>query len=80
VNPFSSVIFPKTATSLKKPSCPGSSQLQRLTRANALGSPYDWSREIAFALADCDVVCLIWSQHTAASKWAAPEKSKKDEK
>jgi len=32
----------------------------------------DWSREIAFALADGDVVCLMWSQHTAASKWAAP--------
>jgi len=37
-------------------------------------------REIAFALADCGVVCLMWSQHTAAAKWAAPEKSKKDEK
>ena len=23
----------------------------------------DWSREIAFALADCDVICLMWSQH-----------------
>jgi hypothetical protein len=28
--------------------------------------------KIAFALADCGVVCLMWSQHAAASKWAAP--------
>jgi len=33
----------------------------------------DWSREIAFALADCDVVCLMWSQHAAASKWVKHE-------
>jgi len=33
----------------------------------------DWAREIAFALADCDVVCLMWSQHAATSKWVKHE-------
>jgi hypothetical protein len=28
----------------------------------------DWSREIASALADCDVACSMWSQHAAATK------------
>jgi len=35
------------------------------------------SQEIAFALADGDVVCLMWSQHAAAAKWAAQEKQKR---
>jgi hypothetical protein len=38
------------------------------------------SREIAFALADCGVVCLMSSRRAAVVKWAAPEKSKKDKR
>lgn len=33
----------------------------------------DWSRAIAFALADGDVVRLMWSQHATASKWVKHE-------
>ena len=33
----------------------------------------DWSREIAYALADADVVCLMWSVHAATSKWVQHE-------
>ena len=33
----------------------------------------DWSREIAFALADSDVLCLMWSESAAASKWVKHE-------
>ncbi len=33
----------------------------------------DWSREIAYALADADVVCLMWSEHAAVSKWVKHE-------
>ena len=29
----------------------------------------DWSREIAFALADSHILCLLWSEHSANSKW-----------
>jgi hypothetical protein len=44
--------------------------------SNALRNPYVRSRlvgKIAFALADCGVVCLMWSQHAAASKWVKHE-------
>lgn len=49
---FSSAILPKIAVSLKKSilrtqSCPGSSRLQRLARANTLGNPYGRSRLVA---------------------------------
>ena len=61
---------------LLTPLCPKSSRLQRLARANALGNfagaahtdVADWSREIAFVLADCGVVCLMWSQHAARER------------
>jgi len=33
----------------------------------------DWSREIAFALADSDVLCLMWSESAAASNWVKHE-------
>jgi len=33
----------------------------------------NWSREIAFALADSDVLCLMWSESAAASKWVKHE-------
>lgn len=33
----------------------------------------DWSREIAFALADSDAVCLLWSEHAADSKYVSHE-------
>lgn len=33
----------------------------------------DWSREIAFALVESDILCLIWSQHAALSKWVKHE-------
>jgi hypothetical protein len=33
----------------------------------------DWSREIAFALADSDVLCLMWSKSAANSKWVKHE-------
>jgi hypothetical protein len=33
----------------------------------------DWSREIAQALADSDVLCLLWSEQSAKSKWVKHE-------
>lgn len=33
----------------------------------------DWSREIAFALADADVLCLMWSENAANSKYVQHE-------
>ena len=33
----------------------------------------DWSREIAFALADSDLLCLLWSENSATSKWVKHE-------
>src|SRR5262245_44490920 len=34
----------------------------------------DWSREIAYALAnDADAVCLLWSPHAADSAWVRNE-------
>ena len=33
----------------------------------------DWSREIAFALAESDVLCLMWSESAATSKWVKNE-------
>ena len=33
----------------------------------------DWSREIAFALADSDLICLLWSEHSEKSKWVKNE-------
>ena len=33
----------------------------------------DWSREIALALADADLVCLIWSGSSSQSKWVKHE-------
>ncbi len=33
----------------------------------------DWSREIADELAKSDMVCLMWSEHAAASKWVKHE-------
>ncbi|NIM15197.1 MAG: TIR domain-containing protein [Candidatus Aminicenantes bacterium] len=33
----------------------------------------DWSREIAFALADADVLCLMWSKNAANSKYVQHE-------
>lgn len=33
----------------------------------------DWSREIAEALADRDVLCLLWSEQSAQSKWVKHE-------
>ena len=33
----------------------------------------DWSREIAYALAERDILCLIWSKNSAASKWVKHE-------
>ena len=33
----------------------------------------DWSREIAQALADSNVLCLLWSKHAAQSKWVKHE-------
>jgi hypothetical protein len=35
------------------------------------------TREIAFALADCDVVCLRWSQHAAAREKQKDKKRKR---
>jgi len=79
--PFSSALPPKTAASLKNPSYGRSLALEAAgfnvwreqTRLETHTGAADWSRprrarEIAFALADCDVVCLRWSQHAAASK------------
>jgi hypothetical protein len=33
----------------------------------------DWSREIASALAESDVLCLLWTEHSAGSKWVRHE-------
>lgn len=33
----------------------------------------DWSREIAFALADADALCLMWSENAANSKYVQHE-------
>lgn len=33
----------------------------------------DWSREIAFALANADVLCLMWSENAANSKYVRHE-------
>jgi hypothetical protein len=33
----------------------------------------DWSREIAFALADADALCLMWSENAANSKYVKHE-------
>lgn len=33
----------------------------------------DWSREIAQALADSGVLCLLWGEHAAESKWVRHE-------
>ena len=33
----------------------------------------NWSREIAFALADSDLLCLLWSADAATSKWVKHE-------
>ena len=33
----------------------------------------DWSREIAFALADSNALCLLWSKTAAESKWVKHE-------
>jgi WD40 repeat protein len=33
----------------------------------------DWSREIAFALAKSDLLCLLWSADAATSKWVKHE-------
>ncbi len=33
----------------------------------------DWSEEIAKALAERDLLCLLWSEHAAASKWVKHE-------
>jgi len=33
----------------------------------------DWSREIAEALAQCDLLCLIWSAYAEQSKWVKHE-------
>jgi len=33
----------------------------------------DWSKEIAYALAESDVLCLLWSEHSAESKWVKHE-------
>lgn len=33
----------------------------------------EWSREIAYALADSDLLCLIWSANSATSKWVKRE-------
>jgi WD40 repeat protein len=33
----------------------------------------DWSREIAFALADADVLCLMWSENASNSKYVKHE-------
>ena len=33
----------------------------------------DWSREIAQALADSDVLCLLWSEYASQSKWVKHE-------
>jgi len=37
------------------------------TRLETQTGAAGWPREISFALADCEVVCLRWSQHAAAS-------------
>src|SRR6266403_5653032 len=33
----------------------------------------DWSRDIALGLAESDVICLLWSQHSAESDWVKHE-------
>src|SRR5262249_24702247 len=33
----------------------------------------DWSREIAYALAGHDTVCLLWSANSEASAWVKQE-------
>lgn len=33
----------------------------------------NWSRDIALGLANSDVVCLLWSQHSGASNWVRHE-------
>jgi len=43
-------------------------QTRLVTHTGAAG----WSRETAFALPDCGVTCLMWSQHAATSKRAVP--------
>jgi hypothetical protein len=33
----------------------------------------DWSREIALALAESDLLCLLWSENSATSRWVKHE-------
>ncbi|MET0253765.1 MAG: toll/interleukin-1 receptor domain-containing protein [Terrimicrobiaceae bacterium] len=33
----------------------------------------DWSREIALALVKSDLLCLLWSEDAASSKWVKHE-------